>query len=208
MFIRGTRLTVPVDKVEAAIEHFRDETAPKAKEVNGNRGAVLIIDRSTGDGWGITYWEDRAALDASEEAGSGLRSRVVEQFGATIHEVDRLEVLIQERTAPPRSGTFVRVNDAKGDPARIDDSVRIARDSALPRLRGMKGFRALISAVNRETGRGLTTTVWDTLEDLRASEAAAAPVRKEAIEAAGATSVDVHVYEAAYVDITIPVTQA
>ncbi len=206
MFIRGTRVKVPVDRIEALITHFKEETAPNARKVAGNRGAILLVDRKSGAGWGLTYWEDEAALTASEQAGTSLRHEAAAATGLTIDEVERLEIAVQERAAPPSIGTFVRLNDIQGDPARVEDAIRFTRETAVPSVRGLKGFRAFITGVNRQTGRGITSTAWDTLADLEASESAAIPLREQALSSTGATSVKVEVFETVFADLSLPVT--
>jgi heme-degrading monooxygenase HmoA len=206
MLVRGTRLKMPVDRIDAMITHFKERTVSEAKKLAGNCGAVLLVDRGSGMGWGLTYWEDEAALKASEAAGTSLRVQATEASGATVEEVERLELAVQERAAPARAGTFVRMNDIKGDPARIEEAIRFSRDQALPVVRGLKGFRAYIFAVNRQTGRGIVSTVWETLDDLKASESAVAPLRAEAQKSSGASTVKVEIFESAYADIFQPVT--
>jgi heme-degrading monooxygenase HmoA len=207
MFIRGSRLKLPGDRIDGMITHFKDNVVPEVKKLTGNRGAVLLIDRGSGIGWALTYWEDEAALRASEEAATGLRTQAAEASSGTVEEVDRLELVVQERAAPARGGTFVRVNDIRGDAARIDDAIRFMRDTAVPAVRGQKGFRALIFAVNRQTGRGVISSVWETLDDLKASEAAVAPLREQMVNAAGNASVKVEVFESVFAEISQPVTR-
>lgn len=208
MFIRGSRLKVPADRIDEMVTYFTEKVVPEAKKQDGNRGAILLIDRSNEVGWGLTYWDTEAALKSSEYVGTSLRTAAAAAVGATIEEVDRLEIVVQERAAPPAAGTFVRVNDAQGDPARIDDAIQYMRESALPVVRALKGFRALIFAVNRQSGRGVISSVWETLDDLKASESAIAPLREQAASAAGTTTMKVEIYESAYAELSQPVTSS
>jgi heme-degrading monooxygenase HmoA len=208
MFVRATRLKAPSDRIDALIGDFKESVVPAVKKLAGNRGAILLVDRDNGIGLGLTYWEDEASLKASDDAGTSLRGQVAQAAGATIEDVDRFELAIQERTGPPRAGTFVRITDVQGDPARVEDGIRYSRDVAVPAVRAHKGFRAFITSVNRQTGRGITATVWETLEDLKASESAIAPIREGAVKATGATSVRVEIMESVFVELSLPVTSA
>lgn len=206
MFIRGSRLKVPGDRIDDIVAFFTEKVVSEAKQQDGNRGAVLLVDRSNGVAWGLTYWDSEAALKSSEYVGTSLRTAAAAAVGATIEEVDRLEIVVQERAAPARAGTFVRVNDAQGDPSRIEDAIRYIRETAVPAVRGLKGFRALLFSVNRQSGRGIITSVWETLDDLKASESAVAPLREQAKSAAGTTTMKVEIYESAYAEISQAVT--
>lgn len=206
MYIRASRLRIPRDRIDAAIALFGDEVAPSFRAEAGNVGAILLVDREKGQALGLTYWESKEALDASEEAGTSNRTRVTAATGATVEDVDRFELAVMERAAEPRSGRFVRVSDFPGDRERLDAGIAALRDRSAPAVRGLRGFAALIYAVNRTTGRGIVTSVWDTLEDLQASEAAVSGLRSDIASATGTASVQVDVYQAAFVDLRLPVT--
>jgi heme-degrading monooxygenase HmoA len=206
MFGRVSRLKAPSDRIDAMISDFKERVVPAVKKVAGNRGAILLVDRANGIGLGLTYWEDEASLKASEDTGTSLRGQVAQTAGATIEEVDRFEIVIQERTSAPRAGTFVRLTDVKGDPARLDAGIKFSREVAYPKVRGFKGLRAFITSVNRQTGRAVVSTVWETLEDLKASEAAVLPIREEALKALGASTAKVEIFESAFVELSLPVT--
>ena len=51
MFIRGSRLRVPKDRIDEMVTFFTEKVAPEAKKLDGNRGAVLLVDRSNGVEW-------------------------------------------------------------------------------------------------------------------------------------------------------------
>jgi len=206
MFVRVTRLRVPTDKVDAAIDNFTGVAVPAVKKLQGNTGAVLAADRETGRMIAVTYWADEAALKASEAATTGLRGGVADAAGGTVEEVDRFEVAIMDRVGQPHAGPYIRVVDLRGDPARVDDAVAFVRDRAIPTVRGLHGYLALICNVNRSSGRGVTTTVWETLDDLRASESATAPLRQEAATRAGASGATVEIYQSVYVDLALAVS--
>jgi heme-degrading monooxygenase HmoA len=53
----------------------------------------------------------------------------------------------------------------------IDKAVEIYRDSVIPAARKQKGFISGSAIVDRETGKGLVITVWESEEDIQANEA-------------------------------------
>ena len=65
---------------------------------------------------------------------------------------------------------YARVTRVKFDPARTDAVVEQLKSQMLPLFEQQRGYLGTISIANRETGEGATTTFWDTLENLKASE--------------------------------------
>jgi heme-degrading monooxygenase HmoA len=79
---------------------------------------------------------------------------------------------------------FVRVNSVTGA-QNIDAGVAFLRDKVIPELQGQRGFRGLTASGNRSTGDFGILGLWDTLEDLEASDSAVSKLRKEAMAALG-----------------------
>ena len=142
-------------------------------------------------------------MQASEELGARIRGQAVGD-DLKVRDIDRFEMVIHERTAPPRSGTFVRTNDLRGAPAGADAALALARDTILPVLKAQPGFLANLVCVNRETGRILASSVWDSPEARAASEAAVQELRRESGQLAGVSSIDVQLYESVYVNVKVP----
>jgi heme-degrading monooxygenase HmoA len=173
----------------------------------GYRGTALLANRSSGAAVAVTYWDTAEAMQASEQTAEKARANVLSSVeGFRITEVDRLEMVVQERTAPPEANAFLRVNDTRAEPAKLDASVEAIR-AAVPLLKAQPGFRAVLVAVNRETGRLIASSVWNTAAEREASDAAIAPEREKVRQTAGAESVQVELYEAvlAEIELTTPV---
>jgi hypothetical protein len=201
MWVRGSRLRVPTGKLDAAITNFTQETAPKLKAIPGNTGSVLLVERQQGIVLALTYWKDRAALDASETQATGLRAGVADAVGATIEDVQRLEVLIMERTETPAPGKVVRSIQFSLDPQKVDSATAYFRDTLLPQIQRQHGSAAAIVAVDRDQARGVISTVWNTAADEKASQDSLAAQRKEGLERFGASNVQIMVLEGVYVDL-------
>jgi heme-degrading monooxygenase HmoA len=191
---------VPAGRLDAAIDNFTRETAPKLRAIPGHAGSVLLVEREQSVVLALTYWKDRAALDASETQATGLRAGVADTVNATIEDVQRLEVAVMEREGVPRPGGFVRAIQFALDSTKVDDGVAYFRDTLTPQIRRQKGFRAAICAVDREQGRGVISTVWESLADQDASKDALAQQRKDGLERFGATRVDIQLMEGVYVE--------
>ncbi len=201
MYIRATRVQSPLDAIEKGIAYFKETVVPAVKAAPGNAGAVLLVDRKTGSGVGITLWETAQALSASEQMGITSRTQSAAAMGGAIVNVERFEQVIQDRAQPPKAGHFVRQNTVAGAPERIDNAIKFIEKQVLPVLRTQKGYRALLMNVDRMTGRSTVATVWDTRADLEASEAKVSALRRDAADAAGAADVKVEIFETVFVEV-------
>jgi heme-degrading monooxygenase HmoA len=89
---------------------------------------------------------------------------------------------------------FARVITARAGVEGFDGAVGLARQQ-LPGARqqpGLKGFYLLTDA---ETGKLVTISLWETIEQMEAVEARAASIRDQGIPAAGLASPHLETYE-------------
>jgi len=95
-----------------------------------------------------------------------------------------------------------------GDPQKLDAAIVHIRNQSLPIAKSLKGYRALVAAIDRQTGRLSASTTWDTMADLDASESKMAGTRAEAAKIAGAgpSDVQVEIFEGAAMDLSAAVT--
>jgi heme-degrading monooxygenase HmoA len=202
MFVRVTWGIGSPDKVDDLVAAVRTAAASISQH-EGYRGVALLMNRNSGAASAVTYWESAAAMRASEETAEQARATTQSRVeGFRITEVDRLEFVIQERMAPPEANTFLRVNDMQALPTKVDQSVDRIR-AALPLLKAQPGLRAVLVAVNRETGRVLATSVWNTAAEREASDAAIARERETVRQTGSAESVKVELYEALLVEVKL-----
>jgi len=197
---------MPAEAIDRGIANFKEKVVPAAKATPGNVGQVLLLDRKTGAGIGITLWETAQAMGASEQMGITARTQSTAATGGSIVNVERFEQVIADRTAPPQPGGFVRLNSMAGSPSKIDGSVKFIEKQVLPVLRAQKGYRMLLMNVDRTTGRTTVSTVWDSLADLQASESKISSLRRDAADAAGASDVTVEIFESVFADVKQPAT--
>jgi len=210
MFLRATRVQTPPDKVNDSIQNFEANVLKNLRAAPGNQGAILLVNRETGAGMGITYWESAKALATSEAIGTQSRTQTTKAVpGSQIVNVERAELMIMDRAAPAKSGSFVRMVSVNGDPDKLDAAIVNIRNQVLPVLKAQKGYRATIASVDRQSGRLTASTVWDTKADLDASESKLAGPRAEAAKAAGAgpNDVQVEIFETAVVELSAAVAQ-
>jgi heme-degrading monooxygenase HmoA len=201
MFIRVTWFQSSPDRLEEQIASFPQQMATGLGTLGGYMGASLLVDRGTGAGAAVSYWESAESMQASEEAGAALRAQVTAADGGQIREIDRFELVVQERTAPPRANTYLRVNDLPGTAGKVDDLANLVRGEAMSVLRAQTGFRAVLMGANRQTGRMVVASVWETATDREASVAALQELRERAPQVAGAESMKTELYESAYAEV-------
>jgi hypothetical protein len=66
---------------DAGIDDFRTNVVPFTREQG--RGAILRVDRQSGEAIVTTIWENEQALQESEESANTLRAAAANQMGAT-----------------------------------------------------------------------------------------------------------------------------
>jgi heme-degrading monooxygenase HmoA len=79
-------------RVDEDIRFLRDSVVPEVRKIRGSKGVVGLIDRSSGRGKTITFWESGDALRASEEQANRLRRQAAEGTRSRIAGVERYEV--------------------------------------------------------------------------------------------------------------------
>ena len=92
MFARVSSYTGASDEIDEAIRQVRESTLPKLKQLDGYKGAYLLVDRQNGKSLAVTLWESEEAMSASEEAANSLRSDVADALGTQMVGVERYEV--------------------------------------------------------------------------------------------------------------------
>ena len=76
-----------------------------------------------------------------------------------------------------------RVTSTQGPAEAGDDAQTVLREKILPQARQIAGFKGVLSLENREAGKALHITLWESEEAMQASEAAADTLRDQAVSA-------------------------
>jgi heme-degrading monooxygenase HmoA len=194
MFARVTWTDGAAERWATATDDDRQTILQELQREPGWIATALLADRQTGSAVAVGYWQSEEALRASEP-GHEARMRRGEAAGFRVRETEHFEIVVQERTAPPREHTFVRVNDVRARAAQLDAAIAFVREQVIPLVKTQKGFRGLLMGVNRDNGRSLVSSVWDSAADREASEAAVMEQRRQAAQLAGAEQPKVELYE-------------
>ena len=65
---------------------------------------------------------------------------------------------------------FARVTIAQGQIDKMDEVIKIFEESIIPAVKPQKGFRGIYQLMDRKTGKGMSITLWDSEEDVTATE--------------------------------------
>lgn len=206
MYARVVRVKGSPEGAEARTAAFQSEALPVIREQPGFNGVVALGDPATGVGAVVTYWDSAEAMAASAETLAALRERMTAGQGLEVLSIDQFEITLLERRAAPEPGNAVRVTRANGNLEAAEAAVAQLRDEGLTLARTLPGFRALISGVDRSTGRFMIASGWDTAADRDASEQATAELRARLAEVAGATNLEVDKLEVTLAEIPAGVT--
>lgn len=80
---------------------------------------------------------------------------------------------------------FARSTTIQARASSIDDGIAHVRDVVMPALEGIEGFVGLSMMVDRESGRCIATSAWESEDALRASEEPIRSLRDRAAEILG-----------------------
>ena len=92
---------------------------------------------------------------------------------------------------------FARVSTYTGTSDQLDEAIRQVQESVVPRAEQLDGYKGAYFLVDRQHGKSLTVTLWDSEEAMRASEEEANSLRSEVAAALGTQMVGVERYEVA-----------
>jgi heme-degrading monooxygenase HmoA len=76
------------------VSRVRDTIVPRYEQSDGFKGFTLLLDRSRGEGLGISFWESEDALRASDSLGDEARRGAAEAGGGEDQGAERFEVAI------------------------------------------------------------------------------------------------------------------
>lgn len=79
------------DTIDKASEQFDSAM----NELDELKGAVLLVDRTTGKGMTVTFWEDEETLASSRQTADRVRSAAAQAASGSVQSVEEYEVLLE-----------------------------------------------------------------------------------------------------------------
>lgn len=98
---------------------------------------------------------------------------------------------------------LARVSTYEGPPDRMEEGISHARERILPAARNIDGFSGILLLADRETGKSLSITLWESEQAMRDSEEEATRLRRESAEAGGETIAGVERYEVSIFEVSL-----
>jgi heme-degrading monooxygenase HmoA len=197
VYARSSTFQGKPDNIDAGIAFIKDEAWPQLDKIEGCRGLSMVVDRETGHCIATSSWENEATMRASDESLRPIRERGRDILGGSM-QVDVWEIAVMHRT---HHGECCRVSWLKGD---LDAMTEAFRVGILPELEQTPGFCSASLLVNRSSGQGCATTVWETRDAMEASRSSADDMRNRVARDAGGEIAEVHEYELAYAHLHVP----
>ena len=95
MHARVTRFKGEPARVDEGIRNIKERVVPEAKKLAGFKHGYWLVDRKTGEGFGVTVFDSEEALRASEDAAKKIREQAASTGATQITGVERYEVVAE-----------------------------------------------------------------------------------------------------------------
>jgi heme-degrading monooxygenase HmoA len=94
MHARMGRITFSPDRADDVTGYVRANVVPRYDDADGFKGFTLLLDRTAGQGVGISFWESEDAMRASDALGDEARQGAAEAGEGSDQGRDYFEVTI------------------------------------------------------------------------------------------------------------------
>jgi hypothetical protein len=96
MFARVTSAQASPEEMQKSLGYLKEQAIPALEAQAGFKRLYFLLDRKTGKGLSVAFWETEGNLRASEAAYVGkARSQVSRELGVSIPTVEVYEVAVQ-----------------------------------------------------------------------------------------------------------------
>jgi hypothetical protein len=204
VYARTTTIKADPATIDDGIAHVRDQVAPAITVLEGCAGISMLVDRASGRCIATSSWDSEPALRDSEERVRPLRDGAERALGVSTGTVDIWEVAVVHRDHAMPDGACARVTWMSGDPDSAERAADLFRMVILPRVQDNEGFCSASLLINRDTGRAVSTVIFESSEQLEASRTAATEIRDAATKELGATTDDMAEMEVAFAHLHLP----
>jgi hypothetical protein len=207
MYGRMTWYKGSPDKVETGIATVKG-LLPTIQRFPGYSGFALFVELSTGKSASLAFYKDRLSLKGSGIAAAAVRRTGSDQIGGAVTAVDEYELDLVELPQGIKAGTWARVISGTGQPAKGDEVLATIQATVVPMLKTHKGFRGSVAGMDAHSGRGIMVTIFDSRENLEASDVAIAGLRQQLQAFAEMADMAVDTFELAVAELPTSVSVA
>ena len=169
MHARRIKTSGSPDQVERAREVIEGTVIPGARAVPGFEGGYWLIDRASGQGVSVIFYDTEENLRAGSERAGELRTSATQQIGATVQGVDEFAVILDTGQKVHTGATHARYAEFAPGPGRAEEITRNLEENVLPNARRLPGFVGGLWAVDVAKGEGFGLTLFDSADSLAAS---------------------------------------
>ena len=204
MYTRVTHFQGSPERADEGIQAFQKHATPAVQRQPGFQGAYVLIDRASGKGLAISFWATEAALTASEAVVRTVREQSLRAFGGTATPTtERYDVAVQA-AGPARSADtggarlVARVTVGQAPLEQMQNLIRLYREQVVPLVQRQAGFHHAYLLTDRQSGKALGISLWQSRQTLQQIEAALNQARDQLQAQAGQpTPPTTDVYEVA-----------
>jgi heme-degrading monooxygenase HmoA len=165
MYARSTIIRGNPQSIDDGIAYMRDESLPTLQEMDGFVGLSMLAERDTGRCIIATAWASEEAMNASADRVRPMRERVAEKLNGQA-EMQGWEIAVLHREHPAGDGAAARVTWVRTAPDRMEELLDGYRTTLMPRYQELPGFCSLSMLVDRQSGRAVGVTTFESRDAL------------------------------------------
>ncbi len=204
MYARSTTIHAQPSAIDAGVAHVRDEVMPQLQGLDGFVGMSLLTDRESGRCIVVTAWESQDAMNAVAEQVRPIREKATQMFSGGAPTVDEWDIAILHRARQMPEGACARVTWGHVDPAHADAAIEHFKMNIVPDSEALEGFCSTSLLVNRNTGRGVACTTFDSREAMERNRDGARTMKQMRMKETGAAELDEAEFDVAFAHLRVP----
>jgi heme-degrading monooxygenase HmoA len=94
-----------------------------------------------------------------------------------------------------------RISTLEGPPDQVEEGLRYVREQVLPLMQQQDGFKGFIALADRQSGKVIGVSLWESEQAMQASEEVGDRTRSESAEAVSGTVAGVERYEVGLIEM-------
>ncbi|WP_293017745.1 hypothetical protein [Mycolicibacterium sp.] len=204
MYARSTTINAQPSAIDSGVAHLRDEVMPQLQGLDGFVGMSLLTDRESGRCIVVTAWESQDAMNAVAEQVRPIREKATQMFSGDAPTVDEWDIAILHRARQMPEGACARVTWGHVDPAHADAAIEHFKMNIVPDSEALEGFCSTSLLVNRNTGRGVACTTFDSREAMERNRDGARTMKQMRMKETGAAELDEAEFDVAFAHLRVP----